>query len=596
MQENLVERYTPVRELGRGAISKVHAARDPSTGASAALKTLDPALLDAADKKLAGLFLENARAAARLRHANIVQVLDAGTAGGVAYVLMELVEGKSLRRLLDEKPLPIARAIRIFDDVASALAYAHEEGMVHRGVRPTSIFVLPSGAAKIGDFGIGQIGEAAAPYLAPEQVRGGPVDARTDLFSLGAVFYEMLTGRSPFAGRSQQEIRANILRAEPPKPSVVNPNVPAALDRLVASLLARRPEDRVASARLLLRDLQRLEDGLGLRPAVPTGPALPAAKVPPAPPRTEPTLNTPRFAEQLKAEEPRGPALRMPPPRAEEFRDHHRPIPMLPEFDEQDARYVRQRAPEPPRRSGSSLAVIALGVAVLSIGLTVSSRYLPALDQMRSLVNRSQEAPAVTAAPTPPAQPAPAVAEPVPAAPKLLPPTTVATTGTQEAPRLAPWPSQPDTAAPIPAPARPITPPPAAKPIATAQEETVPVEPKLPEPKLPEPKVEQPTKVIAAPPPPPAPAAKPMAITPAKAQPAGRAKLLIAVEPRGEIYIDGQHAGTTPPVTTLDLEPGLHRIEIRSGSRTPYLTYMNVEPGDQRRIRHDFNAKGRPPV
>ena len=119
--------------------------------------------------------------------------------------------------------------------------------------------------AKIGDFGTGQIGAAALRYMSPEQVRRDPVDHRSDLFSLGAVFYEMLTRRAPFEGDSPEQIRENILRAEPPLPSKVNPHVPGALDALVLRMLAGRPDDRFTNARILLRDLQRVEEELGLR-------------------------------------------------------------------------------------------------------------------------------------------------------------------------------------------------------------------------------------------------------------------------------------------------------------------------------------------
>ena len=261
-QQNALDRYKIIRELGRGAIGTVYAARDRSTGVVVALKTLDPALFGESDANLAELFLKSACSARHLRHRNIVRIHDAGEVDGTVYVAMELLVGESLRNMLDNRPVSIARAIQVFDDITSALAYAHEEGIVHRGVRPSNIMVLRSGVAKIGDFGIGQIGEAARRYMSPDQVRGGPVDHRSDLFSLGALFYEMLTRRALFEGNSPQEIMENILHAEPPLPSAVNPHVPSALDGIIGSLLAGHPDERVADARILLRDLQRREPKL----------------------------------------------------------------------------------------------------------------------------------------------------------------------------------------------------------------------------------------------------------------------------------------------------------------------------------------------
>jgi serine/threonine-protein kinase len=546
-----LDRFTILRELGRGATGAVYAARDQATNATAALKTLDPALLGAGASNLAKLFLENARAAARLRHANILRVLDAGEAGGTAYVLTELAEGKSLRQMLADRPLPVARAIRIFDDVASALAYAHEEGMLHRGVRPSNIFVLPEGTAKIGDFGIGQVGESATRYLSPEQVRGETTDHRTDLYSLGAVFYEMLTHRAPFGGRSAKEIRENILRTEPRRPSEVNPTVPAALDGMVLGLLARNPDERPASARDVLRDLQRLEEELGLRPAR-------AAAV--EKPRTE----APKPAPQEPVIEESGPTLRSDPSQLEEFRDQHH-ISAYPTFDERDDKPVRRRAPEPPRRSGASnaLAVLAIALAVFSIGLTVVSNGYPGLGALRALVARNQEAPPPAPAPTLVAAPAPQPA-PLPVAEKIEP--------------------EPTKTPPI------AQPQPIAQPIVQPQ----PIAPAVPE-KLPPAamaRVEEPAPVQEKPQAKRQPAPRPAALAAAPKP----AKLVVAVAPRGEVYVDGKHAATAEPAATLDLEPGLHRIEIRNGSRRPYLNYVVVEPGEQRQIRYDFNAKGHPRV
>ena len=301
-QQNALERYKVIRELGRGAIGTVYAARDRSTGVVVALKTLDPALFGESDANLAELFLKSACSARRLRHRNIVKIHDAGEVDGTVYVAMELLVGESLRNMLDNRPVSIARAIQVFDDITSALAYAHEEGIVHRGVRPSNIMVLRSGVAKIGDFGIGQIGEAARRYMSPEQVRGGPVDHRSDLFSLGALFYEMLTRRALFEGNSPQEIMENILHAEPPLPSAVNPHVPGALDGIIGSLLAGHPDERVADARILLRDLQRLEEGLGLGPGTGAGSGEPTARLPPG--GAEPRLRTPAAHQSRDREAP----------------------------------------------------------------------------------------------------------------------------------------------------------------------------------------------------------------------------------------------------------------------------------------------------
>ena len=542
-QENPLERYTILRELGRGAIGTVYAARDRSTGAVVALKVVDPALFSEPNAKLAELFLQNARSAARLRHRNIVRIFDAGEAGGTAFVATELVEGESLRQMLDARPLSIARAIQIFDDVASALAYAHEEKMVHRGVKPSNIIVLRDGVAKICDFGTGQIGAAALRYMSPEQVRRDPVDHRSDLFSLGAVFYEMLTRRAPFEGDSPEQIRENILRAEPPLPSKVNPHVPGALDALVLRMLARDPDERFTNARMLLRDLQRVEEELGL------GPGAGAAT-------TEPTLRTPV-------------ANRSPDPA---------PIPAGEAFHERETPFIKDPEPRPEQPSGSwaaFLAALALMLAVLSIGLTVVLYYSPDLIERLILASGMRDAPppATAPAPTPPAAPTPvaeAIKEPV------------------SAPAPVPAPE------PIPAPAAPVisTPPVAS----TAKPDESSGVASAPSPLPPQPLVEEPPAAADSGPTQEAPRAAQPKAKARQAQPVVMAKLTIAVSPQGELYIDGEHYGTTPPLTSLELEPGMHRVEIRSGSRKPYLTYMTVNAGEERRIRHDFNAKAsRPP-
>ena len=272
-QPKLLGRYTILRELGRGAIGAVCAAQDQTTGARVALKTLDPALLGAADASLAERFLKNARSAARLRHANIVQVHDAGQAGGTAWVAMELVEGESLRRLL-ERAAAVHRArgahLRRHRFRARLCPRGRHGAPGRQAVEHHASCLRARRRSAIS--APGRSARRPARYMSPEQVRGNPLDARSDLFSLGAVFYEMLTRRAPFTGNSPQEIKQRILHAEPPPPSELNPLVPEALDRMVLGLLTLRPDGRPASARILLRDLHRVEEGLGLGASIDVAP------------------------------------------------------------------------------------------------------------------------------------------------------------------------------------------------------------------------------------------------------------------------------------------------------------------------------------
>ena len=556
-QENMLARHKILHELGRGATGAVYAARDRTTGAVVALKRLDPPLLKS-DASLAGRFLKHARSARHLRHRNIVEIHDAGEAAGTAYVAMEMLEGENLRKILDDGPLPVARAIRIAHEIACGLAHAHLEGVIHGGVKPSDIIVLRSGVVKITDFGIGQLGHAALlagaragclSYMSPEQVRGDPVDHRSDIFSLGALFYEMLTRRRPFEGGSPKEITENILRAKPPPPSELNQHVPRALDGIVLSMLAGQPAARMAGIPVLLGELQRLEEGLGLGSGAGAGTSEPAASVPPAEPGPGPRTPDP---DRLRD---RAPMLRQEPSVADGFQDREM-------FDHHRAMMAREPWPERSSRARPAiLAALALALAVLGFGLAGSmddwlAGFMDAWSgrsERGIAAGRMQEAPPTAAAPRPaaPAPVAEATKEPVPA-----------------------------SSAPDPMPLKP----PAAEPAPSAQTGTsIAREP------------EQPATAGAAPAQDAPRAGKPTAKV-AAAQPGGTARLILAVSPRGELYIDGEHHGTTPPVTTFDLEPGMHRIEVRSGSRKPYLTYMTVQAGDVRRVRHDFNAKpSRPP-
>ncbi len=556
-QENMLARYRILHELGRGATGAVYAARDRETGGVVALKRLDPALLSKSDANFAGRFLKHARSARLLKHRNIVEIHDAGEVGGTVYVAMEMLEGRNLRNILDGGPLPIARAIQIAHDIACGLAHAHLEGVVHGGVKPSNVIVLPSGVVKITDFGIGQLGQAALlsgagagclSYTSPEQVRGDPVDHRCDIFSLGSLFYEMLTHRPPFEGDSPKEIMENILHAKPPAPSELNPHVPRALDGIVLSMLAGQPVLRMPGVPILLRDLQRLEEGFGLGAGASAGTDEPTASVPPA-----------------------GPGLRTPEPNRFRNRapmEHSNRVTDPEAFDYHKAMVMMERESRRERSSGSRpamFAALALVLAVLGMGVAGIMYYSSRPSQWRVAASRVQEALATALGASRPTAPPP-VAEAT-EEPATVPPRAVDDGQAEQEPLGI-------LSAPNPMPPKPL----AAEPSPLAQTESSVARAS-----------EQPVSAGA-----PAALELPRATQPTAKVPeqqrGGTARLILAVSPRGEIYIDGKHQGTTPPITTLDLEPGMHRIEVRSGSRTPYLTYMTVQAGDVRRIRHYFNA------
>src|SRR5262245_21036301 len=300
MTGNKFGRYEILGELGRGAMGVVYRARDPIIDRVVALKTIDLALTGAALASFEERFFQEARSAGRLNHPNIVTIYDAGKADGVAYIAMEFLEGTSLREILDEQPpLPIARILEIAGQVARGLAYAHEHGVVHRDVKPANVIVLRNRRPKITDFGIARLGEtdgvaserAGSPkYMSPEQIRGDvTLDGRSDVFSLGTVMYEMLTGKPPFAGQTVTEIRQAVLEHTPPVPSVMDAHVPPELDGVVMRMLAKRPDDRYPSARSLFRELRRVDENFSARAehAAPVEETRAEPDVPPpSPPRT----------------------------------------------------------------------------------------------------------------------------------------------------------------------------------------------------------------------------------------------------------------------------------------------------------------------
>jgi serine/threonine-protein kinase len=225
-----------------------------------AVKTLHPEL--AGDAGLRTRFRNEAIAAARLSDPGIVATYDTGDDDGIGYIVMELVDGPNLRRVLDERgPLQFRDAARIGREVATALAAAHREGIIHRDIKPANVLVPQDGPVKVTDFGIAKAGGGeltrtgtvvgTARYLAPEQLRGEPVDPRTDLYALGLVLYEMLAGQLPFHGDTEMAIALARLSAPPAPLSQARPDIPPGLARLVMACLALDPNDRPPSAHAL---------------------------------------------------------------------------------------------------------------------------------------------------------------------------------------------------------------------------------------------------------------------------------------------------------------------------------------------------------
>jgi predicted Ser/Thr protein kinase len=263
-------RYEILAELGQGAMGVVYKAVDPVIDRTVAIKTIN---LNLPKDELAAFeerFYREAKSAGRLNHPNIVTIYDAGEADRVAYIAMEFLEGRELREIVASgEPLPLERVIDIATQVADGLAFAHEHGIIHRDIKPANIMVLTNGQVKITDFGIAKMSAGAhtqvgivlgsPKYMSPEQVVGKHVDGRSDIFSLGAVLYELLTGQPAFSGEELTAIMYKVLHETPPLPTSIRPELPAALDYIVARALAKDPEARYQSAQEMAEDLRGYE-------------------------------------------------------------------------------------------------------------------------------------------------------------------------------------------------------------------------------------------------------------------------------------------------------------------------------------------------
>src|SRR5213595_2276866 len=252
-------------------MANVYLAEDQELGRRVAIKILNDR--HANDEQFVERFRREAKNAAALSHPNIVSIYDRGEAEGTYYIAMEYLDGRSLKELIVQRgPAPVTVSVEYARQILSALRFAHRHGIVHRDIKPHNVLVDGEGRVKVTDFGIARAGASqmteagsivgTAQYLSPEQARGSGVDQRSDVYSLGIVLYELLTGTLPFNGDTPVEIAMKHLSTVPEPPSAKRPEVPSELDMVVMRALAKNPDDRYQSAEEMDADLERVLQGL----------------------------------------------------------------------------------------------------------------------------------------------------------------------------------------------------------------------------------------------------------------------------------------------------------------------------------------------
>ena len=536
-------RYQIVSELGRGSMGVVYQGFDPVIGRTVAIKTmLIEQMASAEFEEYKARFQREAQAAGMLSHPNIVTVYDFGEDAGVLYLAMEFLEGKSLQALVENHTvMPIETIVPLYEQICSALDHAHQNRVVHRDVKPANIMILDSGLVKVTDFGIAKVlsmgmtqaGQILGTpnYMSPEQVKGRQIDGRSDIFSLGVILYELVTGERPFGGQNITTVIYKIINENPISPRELDSTIHNGLCYVISKALAKDPEERYQTCRELADDLRNYRNLGGMtspsatvvvkvspfqsaaeppappayarKPAPPAGRAERAYPPPPAAPRyaspappvpmAETAVPEPKYAAQVGEIRPAAPEPRRAPPAPSQVQ-MERPTPRT---------APASRRPVPaaqPQAKGSPVPWIIL--AVVLIGVVAGGGYF--FFKQQGETNPNTEANANT--PAPPV-PKPASGEGTPA--------STTSTETTKPPAVAPVTSPP-----------PVTPPSAETNKPPAAVET-----------------EKPTT--------PTPAAK-------------TGKLVVDSNVRGaHITLDGQtDAAWVTPHTFADLAPGRHEILV----------------------------------
>jgi predicted Ser/Thr protein kinase len=404
-----IGRYQITGEIGKGAMGLVYKATDPNIGRTVALKTMRLDVHGMESEEMLRRFRNEARAAGLLNHPNIVTIYDAGEQEGIFYIAMEFIEGRTLQEILKvERVLNPDKTADIIRQVCAGLDYAHARGIVHRDVKPANIMVQAGGTAKIMDFGIaksagtgitstGQV-MGTPNYMSPEQVKGRPVDGRSDLFSVGVILYECLTGERPFAGENVTTIIYKLVNENPPAPSDLDVTVPPAISAVVMRALAKTPETRFQSG----TDLAW---------------ALSMHGAPGEAPETTPMVTPPTGISTGARAAAMAPAAATP---------AAAPAPQMAKLDSTVMRPVAPAPAPPPRKSRATTAVLAAAlVIVLAAVGYIALRPKPGVPAPAQPAAATTASPAAASGATPPAAPPATETSAQPGAPApQVPPAT----------------------------------------------------------------------------------------------------------------------------------------------------------------------------